>query len=224
MARWQEELHVRRELARLYRWGGLSLIGSGFLMLASHLLELGAGSRPSRGAEILAWVEAGRFPLMLANETLFFSAMLLIPGAIALHASLVRVDRTGAAIGCGILAAAIPVLLALDILHGRLVYEVYGLRIDTPAIAELAVALFHGGLHATSIMLGVGTVVLALAMRRGPFSRGHVALGLVTGVFDLVGAYPWAIGPELLLACQVLYAAWFTAVGWRLRGLAPPRP
>jgi hypothetical protein len=52
---------------------------------------------------------------MLANEPLFVSAMLLI-----------------------------PVLFALDIVHGRLVHAVYGLRIHTPAIAELAVALFHG--------------------------------------------------------------------------------
>jgi hypothetical protein len=49
-------------------------------------------------------------------------------------------------------------------------------------------------------------------------------LGLVTGVFDVVGAYPWAIGPALLLACQALYAAWFMAVGWRLRGLSGHRP
>jgi hypothetical protein len=192
-------------------------------MLASHLLERAAGPLPSRGAEILAWVEAGRLPLMLANEALFISAMLLIPGVIALHASLVRVERTGAAIGCGLLAAAIPILLALDIVQGRLVYEVYGLRVDTPAIAELVVAIFHGGLHATRIMLGIATIVLALVMRRGPFSRGLVALGLVTGLFDIIGAYPWAIGPALLLACQVLYAAWFVAVGWRLRGLAGGR-
>jgi hypothetical protein len=214
---------MRSELARLYRWGGISLIGSGLLMLASHLLELGAGPRPWRGVAILAWVDAGRFPLMLANEALFFSAMLLIPGAIALHASLVRVDRTGAAIGCGVLAAAIPVLLALDIVQGRLVYDVYGLRVDTPAIAELVEALFYGGLHATSIMFGVATFVLALVMRRGPFSRGLVAVGLVTGLFDIIGAYPWAIGPALLLACQVLYAAWFMAVGWRLLGLSAGR-
>jgi hypothetical protein len=220
MARQQEGHHVRRELGGLYRWGGISLIGNGILMLASQILELGAGPQPSRGVEILAWVEAGRLPLMLANEALFVSGMLLIPGVIALHASLARVDRTKAAIGCGILAAAIPVLLVLDIIHGRLVYAVYGLRIDTPAIAELAVALFHGGLHATSIMMGVATFVLALAMRRGPYSRGLVALGLVTGVFDVVGSYPWAIGPTLLLACQALYAAWFVAVGWRLHGLA----
>jgi hypothetical protein len=215
---------VRREQDRLYRWGGISLIGSGILMLAKHLLELSAGPQPSRGVEILAWVEAGRLPLMLANEALFVSAMLLIPGVIALHASLARVDRTGAAIGCGILTAAIPVLLALDIVHGRLVYAVYGLRIDTPAIAELAVALFHGGLHATSIMIGFATLVLALAMRRGPYGRGLAALGLVTGVFDVVGAFPWAIGPALLLACHVLYAAWFLAVGWRLCGLSGLRP
>jgi hypothetical protein len=211
---------MRRELDGLYRIGGISLIGGGILFMSRHLLEGMAGAPPATGAGILAWAEAGRLPLMLANEALFVAAMLLIPGVIALHASLVRADRTKAAIGCGILAAAIPVLLALDIVQGRLVYPVYGLRIDTPAVAELAVALFHGGLHATSIMLGVATFVLALAMRRGPYGRGLVALGLVTGVSDVVGAYPWAIGPAPLLACQVLFAAWFVAVGWRLRGLS----
>jgi hypothetical protein len=191
------------------------------LILARHLLELRAGPPPSSGVEILAWVEAGWLPLMLANEALFVSGMLLIPGVIALHASLARVDRSKAAIGCGILAAAIPVLLALDIVHGRLIHAVYGLRIDTPAIAELAVAIVQGGLHTTSIMTGVATFVLALAMRRGPFGRGLVALGLVTAIFDVVGSYPWAIGPTLLLACHVLSAAWFMAVGWRLLVLPP---
>lgn len=211
---------MRREVDGLYRLGGISLIGSGILMLARHLLEVGAGPPPSGGVEILAWAEAGRLPLMLANEAFFVAGMLLIPGVIALHASLARADRTGAAIGCAILAAAIPVMFVLDIVHGRLIYEVYGLRIDTPAVAELAVALFHGGLHATSIMLGVATFVLGLAMRRGPYGRGLAAMGLVTGVFDVVGSYPWAIGPALLLVCQVLFAAWFMAVGWKLHGLS----
>jgi hypothetical protein len=189
-------------------------------MLTKHLLELRAGPQPSSGLEILAWVEAGRLPLMLANEALFVAGMLMIPGVIALHASLARVDPTRAAIGCGILAAAIPVLFALDIVHGRLVYTVYGLRIDTPAAAELAVALFQGGLHATSIMMGFGTFVLGLAMWRGPFGRGLAALGLVTGVFDVVGSYPWVIGPVTMLVCQVLFTTWFVAVGWKLHGLS----
>lgn len=213
---------MRRAQDGLYRVGGISLIGSGLFFMARHLLEVMAGAPPTGGAAILAWVEAGRLPLMLANEALFVAGMLLIPGVMALHASLARADRTKAAIGCGILAAAIPVLFALDIVHGRLVYTVYGLRIDTPAVAELAVALFYGGLHATSIMLGVATFVLGLAMRRSPYGRGLAILGLITGVFDVVGSYPWAIGPVLLLVCQALFASWFVAVGWRLYRV-PPR-
>jgi hypothetical protein len=208
----------------LHRIGGISLLASGILMLSRHILELSAGPPPSSGAEILAWVEAGRLPLMLANEALFVAGMTLIPGVIAIHASLARVDRTKAAIGCGILAAAIPVLFALDIVHGRLVYAVYGLRIASPASAELAVSLFYGGLHATSIMLGVATVVLGLAMRRSAYGRKVALLGLVTGVSDVVGSYPWAIGPLLLLVTQFLFAAWFVAVGWKLCRPSPRSP
>jgi hypothetical protein len=62
---------VRREPGGLSRWGGISLIGSGILMLARHLLELCAGPLPARGAEILALVEAGRLPLMLASQVLY---------------------------------------------------------------------------------------------------------------------------------------------------------
>ena len=39
---------------------------------------------------------------------------------------------------------------------------------------------------------------------------------LSTGVFDVIGAYPYAIGPILTLVRGVFFAAWFVAVGSKL--------
>jgi len=205
----------------LYRLGGAALIASGVLFLVRHLFDLMGGPPPSEGVAILAWVASGKFALEMAVEVLFFAGMALIPGTLALHESLVRTDRAKAGTGCGILAAAIPLLLMIDIVQGRLVYPVYGIRITSPAVAEFAVALFHGGLHAVDIMFGVATIVLSLAMLRGGYGTGIAFLGFATGALDIVGAYPSAIGPALTLVCQLFFSTWFVAVGAKLYGMHP---
>ena len=55
----------------------------------------------------------GKIPLAFTAEVLFFAVLFLILALIALYSSLVNTDSTRAAIVCGILAVAIPVLIAL---------------------------------------------------------------------------------------------------------------
>ena len=207
---------MSHELKGLYKLGGGAFIVSGILVLLRDLLDLMAGPPPSSGAEILAWTVSGELVLAIANEVLFFAGMFLVPAVIALYHSLAGIDRAKAATGCGIIAVVVPVIAVLDIFHGRLVYPVYGIRVNTPAVAELAVAVFYGGLHAIGILLGIATLVLSLAMKRGVYGKSIAYLGFATAVFDIVGAYPYAIGPMLTLVCQVFFAAWFVAVGSKL--------
>jgi hypothetical protein len=207
---------MSHELKGLYKFGGGAFIVSGILFLLRGLLDLMAGPPPSNGAEILAWTVSGELVLAITNEVLFFAALSLVPAVIALYHSLAGIDRAKAATGCGMIAVVIPVIAVLDIVHGRLVYPVYGIRIGTPAVAEFVVAVFYGGLHATGILLGIATVVLSLAMKRGVYGKPVAYLGIATGVFDIIGAYPWAIGPILTLVCQVFFTAWFVAVGAKL--------
>jgi hypothetical protein len=162
-------------------------------------------------------VASEELPLAISNEILFFAAMFLVPAVIALYYSLASTDRTKAVIGCGIIAVVIPILGVLDIVHGRLIYPVYGIHVNTPAVAELIVVVFYGGLHAIAILLGIATIVLSLAMKRGVYGRNIAYLGIATGVFDIIGAYPEMIGPILVLVSQILFAAWFLAVGSKLR-------
>jgi hypothetical protein len=55
-----------------------------------------------------------------------------------------------------------------------------------------------------------------LAMKRGAYPTGIANLGFATAVLDVIGSYPWAIGPALTFVCELSFAAWFVAVGWHL--------
>ena len=210
------------DVRRPYRFGGLSFIVVGTLSLTRYGIDLVVGPPPSNGAEILAWRTAHELPLAISNEVLFFVAGFLIPAVIALYWSLARVDATRAAAGCGLLAVVIPIIAVLDIVHGRLVYPVYGLRVETPAVAELVLAVYVGGLHAVALLVGLATIVLSLVMRHGIYGRNIASLGFAAGLFDFVGAYPETVGPALILVSQVLSAIWFLALGSKLYGVREP--
>jgi len=204
---------------RLYRLGGNALIASGLFFLTRSVLDWTVGPPPQNGTDLLSWITAGAGRMAFANEALFFAAMCLIPAVPALYHSLASVDRNKALSGVGIIAALIPVLAMLDIVHGRLVFPVFGLQVHSPDVAEFAVALFYGGLHATSLLFGVATIVLSVAMMRSPFGMGMAYGGFITAGCDFADSYSYLLGPTVALACQCVFAAWFVAVGAKLRNL-----
>lgn len=157
----QARLAVPHELKRPYKFGGGALVASGVLFVLLALLDLRAGPPPSSGAEILLWRDSHALVLSLVSECLFFATILLVPATIALYQSLVDVDRTKAATGCGIIAATVPVMAVMLIVHGRLVYPIHGMRVDTPEAATLVVIVFYGGLHAIYLLLAVATIILS---------------------------------------------------------------
>jgi hypothetical protein len=206
---------------RPYQFGGGALVASGVLFVVLALLNFRAGSPPSNGAGILAWRDSQVLVLDFVSEFFFFATVLLVPGTIAVYQSLRNVDRTKAATGCGIIAATIPVIAVMLIVHGRLVYPVYGMRVDTPEAAALVVMVFYGGLHAIYLLLAVATVVLSLAMKRGGYAKWVAYFGFATAALDVVGSYPWAIGSVPTLVCQLAFAGWFVAVGSGLFTMSP---
>jgi hypothetical protein len=210
------EYAMARELTRPYKFGGGALVASGILFVVLAFLDFRAGPPPSNGAEILLWRDSQALVLDFVSECLFFATVLLVPGTVALYQSLVDVDRTKAATGCGIIAATIPVMAVILIVHGRLVYPIYGMRIDTPDAAALVVMVFYGGVHAIYLLLAVATIVLSLAMKRGAYAKWIAYFGFATAVLDIIGSYPWAIGPVLTLVCELSFGGWFVAVGSQL--------
>jgi len=214
---------MARELTRPDRFGGGALVASGILFVVLAFLNFRAGPPPSNGAEILLWRDSQALVLDFVSEFLFIATVLLVPGTVALYQSLVDVDRTKAGMGCGIMAATIPVMAVILIVHGRLVYPIYGMRIATPDAAALVAMLFYGGLHAIYLLLAVATIVLSLAMKRGAYAKWIANFGFATAGLDIIGSYPWAIGPVLTLVCELSFGGWFVAVGsqlFRIRGSA----
>jgi hypothetical protein len=204
------------ELKRPYKFGGGALVASGILFVSVAFLDFRAGPPPSNGAEILVWRDSQAPVLDFVSEFLFFATVLLVPGTIALYQSLRDVDRAKAATGCGIIAATIPVIAVMLIVHGRLLYPIYGMRVDTPEAAALVVMVFYGGLHAIYLLLAVATIVLSLAMKRGAYAKWIAYFGFATAALDIIGSYPWAIGSVLTLVCELVFAGWFVAVGSEL--------
>jgi len=196
--------------------GGVAFIFTGVLFFFRHLLEVTAGRPPSTGAGILVWVDANKLALSLVSEALFFAALSLVPAVFALYRRLATGERTLASVGCGLIAVVIPLLAMLVVLHGRLVYPIYGLRVRDPELAALVVALFYAGIHVVGLFLAVATFVLSVAMKRAKFGAHVAALGFVSAVCDAIGAYPYSIHPVLLFGCQLVFAAWFVVVGWTL--------
>jgi hypothetical protein len=185
------------------------------------------GPPPSSPADILAWVQTHERLIAFPSELLFFEAAFLVPGTAALYHSLETTGKATTLAGCGLLAIAISVMALLAIVHGRLAYPVYGIRVRTPDVAAFVVALYYGGLHAISLLLGLALVFLGLAMKRGVYWKRIAYWGFVTGPVAILGGYPYAIGPMGTLLCQAIVAAWFVAVGAtlsRLGGNGPEGP
>jgi len=209
------------EERRPFRVGGSSLVISGALFLLKAALDSVVGPPPSTGEQILAWMASGKIALAFINEATFIAALLLIPGMLAVHASLASTKTSAPAVGAGLFAMALPILSFSAIIQGRLVYDLFGIHIGEPASAKLIIAVYYGGLHAAGIILAVATLVLSLAMRDGAYGRKIANLGFATSAFDLIGSYPWVVGAPLVAASQVLFASWLIAVGAKLYTLEP---
>jgi hypothetical protein len=197
------------------RVAGGSLVLSAVLFFATRVLEWAMGP-PPEGAAILEWLREHRALLAWANELFFFAAMLLLPGLLALYDRLAKNHRAHAFIGSGLFATTIPVMAMLAIVHGRLMYPMFGLQAHTPEIAELIVATYFGGLHAVALIHAAATVVVSLAIRHEDNGRRVAVAGFVAALFDVAGAYPDQVGPAGVLLASGVFSAWLIALGLHL--------
>lgn len=195
---------------------GIALTGSGILFLSKALLDLKIGAPPANGTELIAWQSAHKIPLSLLNEVSFIATVLLVLGAIGLFLSLDRPGHRLARWGCSLLAVTIPVMMALTVIHGRLVYPVHSIALNETATLRLLVSLYYGGQHTVGLLFGIATILIALSMRTTFYGNTLVWTGVLTGVADVVGSYPWVIGLTITVVCEVAFAAWFIATGIKL--------
>lgn len=205
-----------RSFLTWFGWEGISLSVAGAALLARALFDYSAGDPPALGPELLTWISNNKPALSMSDELLVIASVLLIPGLVGLYQSLRSTNPRAAAAGCGILVAAIPVMMMMSILGGRLVFPVYDMQLTSPDSAQLTTALYYGGDHAIMIIVGVATIVISLAMKGTHYGAGFLYLGLITALADFAAAYPWLIGLQATLAAKALFALWFLATGIKL--------
>lgn len=198
------------------RMGGIAFVASGVLFLTHGLLQFLMGPPPSTGSEIIGWAASHPIPAAYIPEVLFFAAALMAPAIVALYVTLARTHPTQAALGCGVMAATVPVFFGALVPFGRFAYPIFDLTANTADLAVFAVLLYFGNLHATALLLGFATFVVSLGMRRSEFGGTIAYLGYVTAALEVLSGYPDLIGATLMLVAALFLAAWFVAVGAQL--------
>jgi hypothetical protein len=189
------------------------LVLAGALFLAKSVLDFLVGPPPPQSVDLVSWVTSGGPFLAASTELLSLGAVALIPAVPVLYRDLSPRHASGAVLGCGVMAAVIPVLCGVCVAQGRLVYPIFGLGAHSPEQVELVVALALGGLHVASLMMAVSTAALAVAMRSGGWSRSVLLLGVASAVADVLGAFPSSVGPVGWLLCGLVSSAWLVALG-----------
>jgi hypothetical protein len=196
--------------------GGIAFLLCGVLYLTKAVLDFQVGDPPSTGTAILVWRSSHEVGLAWTDEVLFAATVLLIPGVIALYRALDGANRAWVGFGCGTMAATIPTLFAVLVVHGRLAFPVYEITVDDPVTAKLLVSLYYGGMHAVSLLLAGACIVLGLAMRGRMFGPAVGMVGVAAGIAQLAVAYPWLVAPGIILILQAVLAAWLLLTGWKL--------
>ncbi|WP_433221518.1 hypothetical protein ACQP00_20870 [Dactylosporangium sp. CS-047395] len=193
--------------------GGIAAVASGGLVLFKAVLDLLVGEPPPTEPQLRLWLQTHHGLLAWTNESLVVAAVLLTPVLPALYRRLDGPSRPWVGFGCGMLAAAISVTLTLGIVHGRLMYPVYGIDLDDHATAALLVSLYYGGAHEATLLVGGALIMLSIAARQGPQGSVTATVGTGAGICQIAGAFPWLTGPLIAACTQATLAAWLTYVG-----------
>jgi hypothetical protein len=197
---------------QIFRFGGLAFICAGVLFLAGNLLIAPLPSPPPIEAEFSTWLSAHQTSLAIQNEILFFATISLIPSAYVLYQLLKNQRARSSILGFGLMVMVIPVLAMLVIVEGRLVYPVYNIHFSFDLL-KLVLSIYYGGMHTVLLLFAGAILFTSYALRDTIFPPSHWYLGLVTGVSQIVGSYPWLIGLAVNLIASLLFSAWLVLTG-----------
>ncbi|MBK9980971.1 MAG: hypothetical protein IPP15_00870 [Saprospiraceae bacterium] len=206
---------MNQKTKKLFRFGGIAFIIAGILFFARYLFVFSIPNMPASDVDFLKWLDDWKFNIAMSNEFFFFATISLVPAIFVLFKILNESDNIKAILGCGIFAVVIPVFACLDIIQGRLVYPVYNIVLSAN-IQKLVLSIYHGGMHATFIMIGIATIILSFGIKNTSIGKPIMYLGFITGVFDFLNAYPWVFGSIIVFISELLFALWFVFIGVKI--------
>jgi hypothetical protein len=93
-------------------------------------------------------------------------------------------------------------------------------RFRTEGLALTASGVLFVGKALLDLRIGAppanGTGLVALSMRATVYGKVLAWAGVLTGIVDVVGSYPWLLGVPMTIVCEIVFAAWFIATGVKL--------
>jgi len=194
------------------KFGALTFILAGVLFFIANLITISLPNPPSAETDFIKWLSENRIYLSIQNEILFFATISLIPSSFVLYKLLKKTTSRSSLLGLGLMLMAIPVLAMLDIVAGRLVYPVYDINLSFD-ILKLVLSIYHGGMHAVSIIFGMSIFLISFATRDTIFPKYHWYVGLITGVMQIIGSYPWLTGFFFNLIVIFFFSFWLVLNG-----------
>jgi hypothetical protein len=205
-------MDVSTSKGRMIRFGGIALLFGSFLMLGRVCFFLGIPAPPGNDGSIVNWAANAHFGLAMSNELLFFAVFAMLPASIALFLLFYEQNLAKAVFGCGIILISVPIVSLLNIIHGRLVYPVFGVLLSEES-ARYTISVFSGGMHAINLMYAVALVTLGLAMRNQQWGSRYLILSSIVAVSEIAGAYPWVLGHLGDGITQTMYVVWLASIG-----------
>lgn len=158
-----------------------------------------------------AWVAEHRGALQAGNELKMFAAVLLLAGLIGARATARRLVGAAALIAAAAFSLVPVVLVLIVVIEGRLSYPLPGLELTSTATVVIA-SCIYGGLHAVSILLGLGVLAVGVAT----WSRNRL---MTVGVSGLVGTLQIVASFNWLVSATVESLAALTLLTWAFAAL-----
>lgn len=205
-------MDVSASRAGMIRFGGIALLSSSLLMLGRLFFFVIVPAPPANGGSAVGWVAAAHFGLAMSNELLFFAIFAMLPASCALFILFKERNMMKAVLGCGIILISVPIVSFLNIIHGRLVYPIFGLLLSEESL-RYSISVFYGGMHAVNLMYAIALVTLGLAMQDQRWGSRYLAMSIIVAISEIAGAYPWMIGRLFDGITQVMYVLWLAIVG-----------
>ncbi|MBI3022855.1 MAG: hypothetical protein HYY68_03900 [Thaumarchaeota archaeon] len=223
---------VDPEWKGLYRAGGISGLVYGILLIIGTLLFIALGPLPTGGEAFLKYF-AGRTALGWTTFSVFVLANFFLAAVVlSLYFALKGVNRIAVLFGTGFqglfvvldLGVTLPSFWSLITLSGNYAAATSDAqRAVYVAGAEYASGVLSLSLPVyTTIVPFFGSLIIALVMMKGIFSKGVAYLGVVAGIVGIVAGIPIPALSILLVIATFLGAIWFLFIGYRLYKLSRP--
>jgi hypothetical protein len=202
------------------RLGGVSAAITGLFFFSALFSIIGYGTNPPTlmSAE-LPYISSHASLWELAYGSLLMASVFSLPALIALYLALRNESKTLTSVGALVAVVSAPVFIVgvVNMLSVVSLGNSFNSATGSAQAAYLAAssANIGSGLllqEVAVLIIGVGTILLSLAMFKGAFGKAVGTIGIVTGTL----AFPSVMSSAILAVVTILFGVWFILVGWKL--------